>query len=127
MKVPGEVCVAWLADSNALSHHVCVLLNNYDNIRIEIVFGFSLGSVKFHVSSCVDFLYTIVPIFFFGYDQLLVKLQMTLENLPGQWHVDNPSDNGEKLVQKEKVELIGFLIGISILYSPSDWRKETFG
>jgi len=30
-----------------------------------------------------DFLYTIVPIFFFGYDQLLVKLQMTLEILPG--------------------------------------------
>jgi len=67
-----------------LSHHVCVLLNNYHNLRIKIVFGFSLGSVKFHVSSSVDFLYTIVPIFFFGYDQLLVKLQMTLEILPGK-------------------------------------------
>jgi len=61
-----------------------------------------------------------VPIFFFDYDQLLFKLQMTLGILPGKWHVDNPPDNGEKLVQKEKVELIGFLIGISILYSPSD-------
>jgi len=51
--------------------------------EVKIVFGFAVCSVKFQVSSCVDFLFTIVPIFFFGYDQLLVKLQMTLEILPG--------------------------------------------
>jgi hypothetical protein len=44
-----------------------------------------------------------VPIFSSAMLNFFAKLPMTLWKLPGKSHVDNPSVNGEKLVQKEKV------------------------